>query len=128
MRRREQPSLLWVSVRSILRALYATNHLLQITNNNRKTAIVEQIENETFDGSHIEDKSYLLGTFFRDFSEEQQLAALGTDDQSKSDKTESNNLRDDVTIFDMLLTGADVSICFLPDRVEIRSLKPRPIC
>ena len=87
---------------------------------------MEKIEYATPNRSDDEENGYLLGTFFRDCCEEQRLTESETDDRPKSGKAKNNYLRDDVTIFDMLLGEGDIRVCFLPDRIEIRSPEPPP--
>ena len=87
---------------------------------------MEKIEYATPDRSDNEENGYLLGTFFRDCYEEQRLTESETDDRPKSGKTENNYLRDDVTIFELLLGNGAVSVTYRPDRIEVRSPQPPP--
>ena len=89
---------------------------------------MKKLEHGIHEGSGNDGKGYLLGTFFRDFYEEKRLTESETDERTKSGKAENNYLLDDVTIFDMLLGKGDVTVRYLPDRIEVRSPEPPAIC
>jgi hypothetical protein len=85
---------------------------------------MNKIENSIPDGSGKEDRSYLLGTFFRDRGEE-LLLEDESDDRSETDLHHGTHLRNDVDIVEMLF-NAEVAVLFRPDRIEIRSKKLTP--
>ena len=88
---------------------------------------MEKIQKQNSSGSQYEPKDHLLCTFFRDSAEELLLEEQPID-RLMLNIDENKHLRDDVTIFDMLLSEKNVSVWFLRDRIEVRSTEPPAIC